>query len=220
MTCYPHGHVVNCIKRLWLLHQVFFLILTTITSINHQKNNNNMKNLFSIKNFATAVLALGFVFSFTSCEEDLCKDVTCGTNGTLTDNGTTCTCACATGYEGSDCETLVRSKFLGSWGAVEDCSQSAATTYSVTITSSPSGTDRILLSNFWGAFTSAVIATVDGDRLTIASQEPDGDGYFVNGTGTIVTTAGVSTITLTYNVEDRNQTPVVTDVCTGTTYVK
>lgn len=179
-----------------------------------------MKNLFSVKTLAAAFIAGGMMFSFSACtEEDPCKDVAC-VNGTLTEVGSSCTCACEVGYEGDDCTTLTRSKFLGTWGVTEDCSQSAAATYSVTISSSPNGNDQVLISNFWDAFGSAVVATVDGDQLTIASQEPDNDDYFVNGSGTITTTNGVSTITITYNVEDRTQTPTVTDVCTGSVWIK
>lgn len=209
-----------------------------------------MKKLISFNYVATLVLAFGIMVAFDSCTEDPCKDVTCvngstvtvgdlctcdcdpgysGANCTIEDlcvindvnclNGGVCVdgdCECAAGYEGDSCETLTRAKFNGSWGVVDDCSQSGTASYTVGIASSPTAVEQVLISNFWGVFVNDVVATVSGNEITIASQEPDGDDYFVSGSGTLTGT----TITITYNIEDRTGTPTVTDVCTNSTWVK
>ena len=178
-----------------------------------------MKNLFSVKFIAAAVIAGGMMFTFASCEDDPCKDVTC-VNGEAVASGDDCACDCDAGYEGDDCTTLTRSKFVGTWGVSEDCSLSNPAAYTVTITADASNNDKILIDGLWQLFNNPVVATVDGNELTIASQEPDGDDFFINGSGTIVVNGAVSTITATYNVEDRTGTTTTTDVCTGSTWVK
>jgi len=56
-----------------------------------------------------ATAALGTTLFFASCKEDKCKDVTCNNGGTCIDG----TCECATGYEGTTCDTEARTKFTG-----------------------------------------------------------------------------------------------------------
>lgn len=209
-----------------------------------------MKKLISLNYVATLILALGIMVAFDSCTEDPCENVTCVNGSTVTVgdlctcdcedgwSGPSCTiedecitndinclnggvcesglCECAIGYEGDSCQTLMRAKFLGSWGVSDDCSQSGTATYSVTLTASPNAVNQVLISNFWDAFTNSVVATVDSTTITIAEQEPDGDDFFVNGSGTLSGT----TITITYNIEDRTGAQTVTDVCTGSTWVQ
>jgi hypothetical protein len=75
-----------------------------------------MKNLKSI--LLAGFLTVGAFSSavFTSCNPDACKDVVCQNGGTCTDG----TCACPTGFEGSNCETLSRAKFLGTYSGNEN----------------------------------------------------------------------------------------------------
>ncbi len=173
-----------------------------------------MKNLFSIKNFATAVLALGFVFSFTSCEEDLCKDVTCATGGTLTDNGTTCTCVCGDGYEGTDCATLSRTKFLSAsgaettWDAIDICPLGGGVidTFAFDAKIQPSGSSEIsvLVNNFGGFGTQYTFTVpVDGDRFDLSTF--DFGGVTVTNISGRINAAG-TVITVTYSSTDANGT--------------
>ena len=59
------------------------------------------------KYFFAAALATATIFS--AC--DPCKDVECQNSGTCVEG----TCECATGYEGVNCETEMRTKFLGNY---------------------------------------------------------------------------------------------------------
>ena len=66
-------------------------------------------------------IALGAILSvsafsavlYTSCSKDACKDVTCQNGGTCSDGN----CTCVTGYEGTNCETASRTKFIKQWSA-------------------------------------------------------------------------------------------------------
>lgn len=153
-----------------------------------------MKNLFSMKTLATACLAFALAFSFTSCEEDLCKDVECGANGTATEGNGSCACVCETGYEGTTCATLVRAKFLGSVNGNESCT-SGSDIYAVTIAAG--ATDQsVTISNIYdqGLVTNGTVNTDGG--ITIPNQT------FGTGTisGSITRSGGVTTINFTVAV--------------------
>lgn len=123
--------------------------------------------------------------------------------------------ACAVGLEGSDCKTEMRTKFINAsgWTATETGSASGASTYTAQILTSNAGTDKVLVRNLYGLFTNDVTATVNGSTFTIARQEPDGDKFFVTGSGTI---SSAGAITVQYTVTDETSTPVVTDAVSGT----
>ena len=93
---------------------------------------------------------------------------------------------CATGYEGSDCKTLVSQKFIGAWTASdkETASGTAIATYVAPI-SPNSDLIKVSIGNFSNFFDNNVIATMSGTTLSIAEQDPDGDGYTVSGTATL-----------------------------------
>lgn len=148
-----------------------------------------MKKLFKL--FAIGLLASA---TFTACDKDDCKDVVCGDYGQCIDGS----CLCNEGYEqGSDglCSVEVRQKFLGSFTGTESCSSSPTGTYTITVIRG-TGIRDIQISNFWNLFDNAVLATISGNEVTIGRQDPDGDGYVVEGSGSISGT----TLTLTYTV--------------------
>lgn len=163
-----------------------------------------MKNLFSIKNVATACLAVAMAFSFSSCESDPCEDIAC-VNGTLTESGDDCSCVCSTGYEGSDCTTLVRAKYLGSFNGNETCT-SGPDIYAVTIAAG-STDDAVTITNLYdaGLITNGTINSEGG--ITIPSQS------FAAGTisGTVTRTGGVTSIAYTVTLAG------AADSCTFTT---
>lgn len=162
--------------------------------------------------YFASILMLAIGFAFTGCESDPCKDVECGSFGTCLEGD----CVCDSGYEGTDCATLSKDKFLGTSGAaasysvVDACSASGAASYTTGISASSADDTKVLISNFWDAFVNNVEATVDGEDITIANQEPDADGFTVAGSGTIA--SGV--ITMNYTITNTGNGD--TDVCQST----
>ena len=163
-----------------------------------------MKNLFKALSFAALV-----AFS-ASCTKDLCKDVDPGAQGTCLEGVVTCN----SGYEKDSvgaCNTEIRAKFLGTWTASDNCGSSGTATYVVTSTST--SLLEVKLANFWDTFTNQVTATVSGNTITIARQEPDADDFFVQGTGTI----SGNTITWSYTITDETDPANIgTDACSST----
>lgn len=150
-------------------------------------------------------------WSGSNCDvEDSCitQNVTCLNGGTC-DNGS---CDCVAGYEGDSCQTLSRVKFLGTYDVSDSCSSSGSATYQITVAASGVSSEhaKVLISNFWDTFTNNVQATVNGNTITIPTQEPDNDGFTVTGTGTINGTA--ITVTVNFSVADGT----TTDVCQST----
>lgn len=167
-------------------------------NFNHKLKTKSMK---SIKQIALgAFLALGALgtVTYTSCSKDECKDVVCQNSGTCTGG----TCTCTTGYEGANCETASRLKFVKQWSASDKEATTSNTipTYVSAIVAGTSVTD-IRISNFSGLFTNDVIGTVSGSTITIASQQPDNDGYYVT-TGTGTYNASTKQITWTYTLKN------------------
>jgi hypothetical protein len=128
------------------------------------------------------ISAFGAVL-YTSCNKDECKDVVCQNGGTCSGG----TCTCATGYEGNNCETKSNAKFVKTWTASDKEASTTVTlpTYTSGIIAG-TGVTEIKISKFSDAyFTNDVTATVSGNVASIASQQPDNDGYYVTtGTGT------------------------------------
>ena len=112
-----------------------------------------------------------------------------------------CTKTCDPGYEGTDCKTEMRTKFLKTAVTVtEDCS---STTYSSDIING-SSISEVKIKNL-GNYTCPsgdyyVVATVDGSTLTIAQQGLCNVGgtnvYTITGTGTVAN----NVVTITYHV--------------------
>ena len=133
---------------------------------------------------------------------------------------TSCTKECDAGYEGDNCKTEMREKFLGNYNASESKNGGTPYSYSGSILTSSGSVSEIYINripNGTGFFNTNVKATVDGTSLTIADQEPDGDDYHISGTGVYSSTG--STVTFTYQVSGPdNSTPpvVVTDSYSAT----
>lgn len=153
-----------------------------------------------------SALAFASIMFFNACTSDPCKDVVCMNDGTCIDG----TCDCTTGYEGTDCSTESRTKFLGSWTVTDACSSSGTSSYTVSMTAGTSVID-VNITNFWGVFNNAVKATVSGSIISIATQEPDNDGFKVIGTGTITGT----TISWSYTIDGTGAGSGI-DNCTAT----
>lgn len=80
-------------------------------------------------------LALSFAaIALTGCK-DPCKDVACQNAGTCDDG----TCICATGYEGTNCETEQRAKFLATYNVQESCTFFGNDNFTISIAPSAQG---------------------------------------------------------------------------------
>jgi hypothetical protein len=132
----------------------------------------------------SAVLSLGAfsAITYTACTKDECKDVVCQNGGTCVSG----TCNCTTGYEGTNCETESRTKFIKSWSAADQIG-STNLVYTVAIAGG-SAINGVLISNAFSDnfFSNPINATVEGNTITIPDQRPDGaaSNFRVMGTGT------------------------------------
>lgn len=176
----------------------------------------------------------GTVMFASSCKEDKdpCEDVNCLNEGACDDGdcvceeffyGSTCavrcvngsydsTCVCNSGWEGDECETEERAKFIGSFSVYETCITSSQDyNYLSTIKEGEDGLLSIAIYNFRDDETYApVIATVeDGTNLLIEPQKPKGTQE-VSGTGYINDTR--DTITIDY--EFKANSGSTKEICT------
>jgi hypothetical protein len=121
---------------------------------------------------ASIVTAAFGAITYTSCTEDKCKAIVCANGGTCKDGA----CICPSGYEGAQCETVNRERFLGNWNVDEDGTISANAVYPVIIEKGASITE-VTLKNFRNYYTANVKARVKGDTLYIDPQDiPAGPG--------------------------------------------
>src|SRR5438128_7153513 len=140
-----------------------------------------MKKISMIGISFLGMIAVATVMFFNACSSDPCKDVTC-LNGGVCDNGS---CNCAVGYEGSDCSTISRDKFIKTWNSANNSCINASSGQ-LTVTAG-SGVLEMSLSNFGhlicGAGTVIVTATITGaNTFEIASQSVCGTTYSGSGT--------------------------------------
>lgn len=160
------------------------------------------------KSFLSTLMAgLAVVaFTFTSCTTDPCKDVTC-------DNGGECVegdCVCATGYEGTTCQTEMRTKFLGAFLANE----TGVVDYACTVSTSSTGINKIVITGFGGYACGgsdiAVICTVDGTDLTVDADQSFCAGQIVIDSGSGSINASGNVITITYSTGGAQYTTTYT----------
>ena len=149
---------------------------------------------------ALATLSAFISITYISCNRDRCKTIVCA-NGGVCNGGT---CVCPSGYEGTNCETVSRDKFLGAWTVLEKGTTSAAAQYGITIKKSTQITD-IVITNFYNYFQTPVKGYVVGDTLFIPNQQYEGKVLF--GIGYIYTQPNVSygqfgAISMSYEIVD------------------
>ena len=142
-----------------------------------------------------AALAIGSMTLLNSCAKDLCKDIVCENGGNCVEGD----CDCLAGYEGTSCETEMRTKFIGTYSVTDAC---VASGYNVQIQTSSAGVTNIVITNFGSYLCSGeapnVVAIVNGRDLTIEEQTfcPN-DAFTIKGTGSINESG--TTITLNYD---------------------
>ena len=147
---------------------------------------------------------------YTSCSKDACSGVTCQNGGTCSGGN----CTCTTGYEGTSCETLSRTKFVKSWSASDLVSGSSTPISYTANIAAGAGSDvtQVIIGNSFSDnfFTvGPITATVSGNTITIPSQNPDGNKYSLSGTGTLAN----NIITWSYTI--KNDSTSVSEVYSG-----
>lgn len=172
----------------------------------------------TLRFLSIGLMAFGLMFT-QSC--DKCKDVECQHTGTC-DKGV-CTCppnaegelceTCKTGYEGDDCNTEMRKKFLRTAASVSEVCGSNNYTYNTDIVAG-SAINEIKIKNVGNYNCTSgdyyVVATVNGSNLTIASQSVCATTFSGSGSYSATNSKVTVTYTATYG------TPSVTDNCTMT----
>jgi len=156
-----------------------------------------------------ALLGAMVVFAPGCGDKDPCKDVEC-INGDCFEG----VCDCLAGYLNDD-EGICTINAVGFYNVSENCS---AGPYTVEV--SAGATNTVLnVKGFWEqTFVTNVAVSVDGRNLSIARQEPDGDDYFVEGTGSwTVNASGKVVLSITYKVtNEKNPGMIQTANCTAT----
>ena len=114
----------------------------------------------------TAALAFSAV-TYTSCKSDKCNAIRCANGGLCKDGN----CLCQSGYEGGQCETVTRNKFLGVWTVSETSTMTdQQRNYTISIVEGDNITD-VKLHNFYNLLTKDVYAITHGDSIIITGGQ-------------------------------------------------
>lgn len=129
---------------------------------------------------AFGAIAVFSAVTYSSCEGDKCKSIVCAYGGVCTDGQ----CLCPTGYEGPQCETVTRERYLGTWVVTENGSITDAAQYTISIEKGDN-ISELRIKNFRNLFVNNVSAFVKGDTLYIPQQTVDhyeviGNGYITD----------------------------------------
>jgi len=81
-----------------------------------------MKFWKSILLSVCSFLAVATTVTYTSCEKDACTDLTCRNGGACAEGF----CRCKTGFEGTECELRVVTRFVGTYIGYNHCYNSPA----------------------------------------------------------------------------------------------
>jgi hypothetical protein len=136
---------------------------------------------------------------YSSCKKDPCKDVVCQNSGTCSDGK----CTCPTGYEGTNCETKSRDKFIGTYAGSEICTI-GTDNYSITLAAN-SDALKLTYTNLYNQNFTATCSMAAADSFTFAGSQ--GSTNF-SGSGRLVT----NTLTVHYTITDGT----VTNTCVFT----
>jgi hypothetical protein len=159
----------------------------------------------SIKHIALSAILTVSAFgaiTYTSCTKDECQDVVCQNGGTC-DAGV---CSCPTGYEGTNCETKSRDKFVGVYTGTEACTV-GTDNYSITLAAN-SDALKLTYTNLYNDAITATCSMVAKDSFSFNGTQ---GGATFSGTGKLVT----NTLTVRYTLTNPSTTPT-TNACVFT----
>lgn len=151
----------------------------------------------------SAMLTLGAfaAVTYSSCTKDPCKDVSCLNGGTCASGN----CTCKTGYEGTDCGTLSRTKFVGTYVGTEQCTI-GSDAYSVVLSASSQDLQLTYTNVYNQGFTAT--CTMTGTNTFSFTGSSNTTSY--SGTGTLTN----NTITISYQIS--NSATSTSNSCTFT----
>ncbi len=119
-----------------------------------------------------------------------------------------CTKTCDPGYEGSDCKTEWRAKFVGTYQFADVC-PSGNYTGTATISVSASDVVKVLITNYGGTGAAATLTGTLSESNKIEIVSGSAAGYTItNATGTLTN----NIINWTYTINDGS----ATETCTST----
>ncbi len=128
---------------------------------------------------ALGALTVFAAVTISSCNNDKCKAIVCAYGGVCTDGA----CICPSGYEGPQCETITRARYLGIWVVTEDGTLTDAARYPVSVEKGDNITE-LRIKNFRNLLKEDVRAFVKGDTMyipqqTVSNNSIIGSGYIV-----------------------------------------
>ena len=158
-----------------------------------------MKKFSILGGSLLASMVIAVMVFFNACTDDPCKDVNCLNGGNCVDG----TCVCATGYEGTDCSTEMREKFLGTYLlSGTDNMGNTYTNISTTIGASSSAVNKIVIT-IAGSYT--IPATLNSST-SFTIDPTTHSGFNFSGSGSINGT----TLSVTINQEAGGVTTIFT----------
>lgn len=135
-----------------------------------------------VKTIVLSALSAALVFggiTYTSCKRDKCKEITCSFDATCVEGQ----CYCATGYEGTQCEKTIRSKFVGPWTVTESGTMTTSAEYALSVEPA-TGINYVKIYNFNNTipqqyFVTARVSddTMYIDRQKVGENTVEGRGY-------------------------------------------
>lgn len=120
--------------------------------------------------FCILFTSLVFIQSCTKNNNNSSGCVVCANGGVCLGK----VCTCLIGYEGSDCNTLSATKFLGSWNVTEKGSNSDTARYGLAIQTVSGSANKVIIKNFYNFFTQDVNGIIVADTLFIPVQQLGG----------------------------------------------
>lgn len=157
-----------------------------------------MKKIFVLLMFVSLL--------WSSCKKDSDNAVQCQNGGTAT-NGS---CVCPFGYQGSACETEIRSKFYGTFDVSLNCS--GPLSYTLQVVPATGDVTRVKLINFddQGQSFSALAVLESGNLYGLNIPQQTVDGLQLS--GSISTTSNPGIFNFYYQITDG----VESASCSGT----
>jgi hypothetical protein len=158
-------------------------------------NTRDLPDDFNALRKITLLYVLVALFTIVSCQDDPCDGVAC-LNGGLCNEGN---CLCAPGYEGSDCSTEQRAKFIATYNFNEICT-GGEYNYVAELSASVGAVTQVRIANFAALTGTEIIGVVGGSDMNIPQQyfAFEGEQWGIVGTGHLGSAGLTIVYTLTF----------------------